>query len=79
MKGTKDVLLVKHFQVPDCRQQSQCLPGSLALWLSGSLALWLVVDFSISDQGEAAAMMVAAMLCNVMLILKLEGLRRELR
>lgn len=42
------------------------------------LSLALVVEFALADQGDAAAVMVAAMLCSVMFVVKLEGIRKEL-
>lgn len=47
--------------------------------VSAFIALGLVVQFTFSDQGEEAAMMIAAMLCNVLFVIKLEGIRREMR
>ena len=46
--------------------------------VSALLSLALVVEFTLADQGDAAAVMVAAMLCNVMFVVKLEGIRKEL-
>jgi hypothetical protein len=43
------------------------------------VALWLVVKFHQMDLGEAAACMVAAMVCNVMFVLKLQEIEREMR
>jgi len=47
--------------------------------VSALMALWLVVEFALMDLGEAAACMVAAMICNVMFVLKLQEIERELR
>lgn len=42
------------------------------------LSLALVVEFTLADQGDAAAVMVAAMLWSVAFVVKLEGIRKEL-
>ena len=47
--------------------------------VSTFLALWLVVQFYHMDLGELAACMVAAMVCNVMFVVKLEEIEREMR
>lgn len=46
--------------------------------VSAFVSLALVVEFTLADQGDAAAVMVAAMLCSVMFVVKLEGIRKEL-
>jgi len=47
--------------------------------VSAFIALLLVVEFTMNDRGEEAAVMIAAMLCNVMFVVKLNEIRREMR
>jgi len=47
--------------------------------VSAFLALWLVVQFYQMDLGELAACMGAAMVCNVLFVVKLEEIEREMR